>query len=304
MLLRPSLGLLVLFVAAIAAGQEPAPPASAPPAPVELPADVSAAPSGKRVPSIDELILFQPARYPRGYYDQRPPKCQEVWFSSGDKTRLHAWYAAAEKPVGVVLYCHGNGGNVSLYGRWMDYLRTQQQLSVLVFDYRGYGRSEGLATIDGAIADSQAARRELARLAGVKSSEIVLWGRSLGGAMAIQLAAEEAPSGLILESTFSSFRDVADVHRPTISWLVPEDRLDSVTAIRKVRCPLLQWHGTADLLVPYALGKKVYDAAAEPKTFLTFEGGGHGGAPPEFEERMRKFVRGLPQAVPGSASAE
>jgi len=279
---------VVSLIAVPAAGQEAA-PASAP-----------ATRAAQPVPTIDELILFQPAKYPRGHYDQRPACCQEVWFAAADKTRLHGWYAAAEKPVGIVLYCHGNAGNVSLYGRWMEYLQAKQQLSVLVFDYRGYGRSEGFATIDGAIADSKAARGELARLAGVKSSEILLWGRSLGGAMAVQLAAEEAPRGLILESTFSSFRDVADVHRPAISWLVPEDRLNSVTAIQKVRCPLLQSHGTIDRVVPYNLGKKLYAAAAEPKTLLTFEGYGHDGQPPEFEDRMREFVRRL---VPPSRPA-
>jgi fermentation-respiration switch protein FrsA (DUF1100 family) len=251
-------------------------------------------PAAAKAPTLDEPILFQPAKHPRGRWDDRPESCRDIWFESADKTRLHGWYSAAEDPVETVLYCHGNAGNVSLYGRWMEYMRKERRLSILVFDYRGYGRSEGMPTIEGAVADALAARAELARLSGVKSDRIILWGRSLGGAIAVEAAAAEPPRGLVLESTFSSFRDVADVHRPSLSWLVPEDRLNSVLTIGKVRCPLLQAHGTVDRVVPYDLGKKLHEAASEPKTLLTFQGYGHHDIPAVFEQRLDLFLKSLP----------
>ena len=145
------------------------------------------------------------------------------------------------------------------------------------------------------LADARAAREKLAALAGVRSDEIVLWGHSMGGAVAVQLAADENPRGLILESTFSSFRDVAHHHQPALSWLVPKDRLNSVGAIEDVRCAVLQGHGTADRVVPYELGERLYRAAPGPKKFLTFDGLDHGdSAPVEFGHEIKAFLRSLP----------
>ena len=245
--------------------------------------------------TLDELLLFRPAKFPRGRWDERPQTCREVWFESADKTRIHGWYCEADQPAETILYCHGNSGNVTLYGPWMEMMRKERRLSILVFDYRGYGRSEGTPTIEGVLADARAARTELARLANRKPEQLIVWGRSLGGAVAVQIAAEAAPRALVLESTFSSFRDVAQVHQPRLAWLVPDERLNSVLAIRQVRCPILQSHGTADQVVPYDLGRKLHDAAPEPKTLLTFEGYDHFRQPDIFENHLDDFVKTLPR---------
>jgi fermentation-respiration switch protein FrsA (DUF1100 family) len=111
--------------------------------------------------------------------------------------------------------------------------------------------------------------------------------------VAVQLAADLDPKALILESMFSSLREVADFHQPALSWLVPKDRLNSVATIQRVECPLFLVHGTADRVVPYDQGKKLYEAAAEPKLMLSFDGHDHNNAaPPEFYERLDLFLRG------------
>lgn len=258
-----------------------------------------------RKPSLDERFLFQPARYPAGPWDQKPDCCEEIRFESSDGTPLNAWMVRADDPAAVVLYCHGNSGNISLYGRWMERVRERHRLTLMVFDYRGYGKSEGEATVEGVLADAAAARTKLATLAGCPEEKLLLWGRSLGGAVAIQLAAAKPPAGLILESTFPSFREVADLHQPALSWLVPRDRLNSVEAIGDVKCPLLQAHGTADRLIPLAMGKKLHEAAgSSTKRLLVKEGGDHNNGTPEtFPGELDAFCAALkegPRAPGGS----
>lgn len=261
-----------------------------------------------RKPSLDERFLFRPARFPDGPWDQKPACCEDVSFEAPDGTPLHAWLVRADKPAAVVLYCHGNSGNLSLYGRWMERVREKHRLTLMVFDYRGYGKSDGEATVDGVLADAAAARTKLATLAGCPEGKLLLWGRSLGGAVAIQLAAAKPPTGLILESTFSSFRELADLHQPALSWLVPRDRLNSVEAIGGVKCPLLQSHGTADRLIPLAMGEKLHAAAgSSAKRLLVKEGGDHNNGTPEtFPAELDAFCAALNEGPrpPGGAARQ
>jgi fermentation-respiration switch protein FrsA (DUF1100 family) len=149
------------------------------------------------------------------------------------------------------------------------------RVTVFLFDYRGYGRSRGEPTVDGVLQDARAARAKLVELSGVPAGKLIMMGESLGGAVAVQMAAESPPRALILQSTFSSFRDVANHHAPLLAWAVPRDKLDSVTAIAGYRGPLLQSHGTADEVVPMASGEKLFQAANEPKQLLRIAGAGH-----------------------------
>lgn len=249
------------------------PPAKAEATEAEAPAAAPAPKSPSRVPSLDEMILFQPSR--RGDWKPDSVKYADVEFESADGTALHAWYCAADAPRAVVLYCHGNGGNISWMADYFEFLRTTHRMSILAFDYRGYGKSKGTPTVEGVIADGRAARSKLAELAGVPSAEVVVWGRSMGGAVAVQLAADEAPRGLILECTFDSFKTVAKHHAPRGAFLVPEDRLASVKRIPNVQCPLFQAHGTADRVVPFECGQTLFTAANEPKFFYTLRGADH-----------------------------
>ena len=250
------------------------------------------APQGRH---LEDSIIFQPRAYPAGDWAPQPG-VEDAWFASADGTRLHGRFAATKEPRAVVLYAHGNAGNVTDLQDTVRLFRDRLNVSVLVFDYRGYGRSEGKPTEGGVLADARAARRWLAARTNVREQDIVLVGRSLGGGVAVDLAANDGARGLVLESTFSSLPDAAAGHFP----LVPvrhlmSTRLDSAAKISNYRGPLLQTHGDADRVVPYALGRKLFAAANGPKQFVPVPGGGHNDPPSrEYLAALDRFLDALP----------
>lgn len=225
--------------------------------------------------SIDELLLFFPAKFPTGDWNPKELQFQDVYFTSSDDTKLHGWFCPCDNPRAVLLMAHGNAGHLASRAAWLRYLQRKAKVSVFIFDYRGYGRSEGSPTVEGVMMDATAARAKLRELARVKDTEMLLMGESLGGSIVIQLAAESAPRGLIVQSSFSSLREVADVHYPKLSWLVPRNKLDSTAQISRYRGPLLQSHGTQDRTIPFSSGQKLFRAANEPKQFVAIEGADH-----------------------------
>jgi uncharacterized protein len=244
---------------------------------------------------LENSLLYFPAKYPDG--DWNPPGLvfEDAWFQAADATRLHGWFVPCDHPRAVALFAHGNGGNIT---HRADLLLQLHRLgvAVLAFDYRGYGRSSGSPTEAGVLADARAARAWLAQRSGIPESEIVLMGESLGGAVAVQLAAEAPARGLVLENTFTSAPDVAAVH---YAWLpvkqLMRTRFDSAALIGKYHGPLLQVHGDADTIVPFALGRKLFDAANEPKQFVVIPGGDHNDPrTPRFFQALDQFIANLP----------
>jgi uncharacterized protein len=202
----------------------------------ELSATPGAAPDQPKGPTLDELLLFFPAKYPEGNWEPKGLRFEDARFTAKDGTRIHGWYCPCEKPRAVLLLAHGNTGHLSYLSGLLQYFQNDLRVTTLAFDYRGYGRSDGVATVEGVLEDARAARSFLANRAGVKEAEIVLMGRSLGGAVVVQLAAENAPRGLVLESTFSSLGDVASHHYgAAASLLIPADRLNSAAADRALQ---------------------------------------------------------------------
>jgi fermentation-respiration switch protein FrsA (DUF1100 family) len=244
---------------------------------------------------LENSLLFFPSKYPEGDWKPAGIKFEDVWFTAADGVKLHGWYVPAKNPRAVALFAHGNGGNLT---DRIDVLYDLHTLGVstLIFDYRGYGRSEGSPNEAGIMADGRAARTALAKQAGVPESDIVLMGESLGGAVAVQLASESPARALVLQSTFSSVPEVAAFHYPWIPVkLLMHTKLDSASAIPKYHGPLLQFHGDADTIVPYRFGKKLFDAANEPKTFVTIPGGDHNDPfTAKFQEGLDGFLKGLP----------
>ncbi|MBM4088717.1 MAG: alpha/beta hydrolase [Planctomycetes bacterium] len=255
-------------------------------------------PSGAKSRSIDESLLFFPSKFPEGDWTPDGLHFQDVWFHAADKTRLHAWYCPCDHPRAIILIAHGNAGHVASRAPWLQYLQSQARVTTFMFDYRGYGRSEGVPTAAGILDDARAARAKLRELAAIKDSEMLMMGESLGGAVVVHLASESAPRGLILQSTFSSLRDVADVHFPGLSWLVPADKLNSAALIAQYRGPLLQSHGRADDTIPIDSGHRLFRAANEPKEFVEIAGAGHNNwLTPPYLKRLEQFLTRFPPAA-------
>ena len=174
---------------------------------------------------------------------------------------------------------------------------------VLLLDYRGYGLSSGTPSEPGTYADARAGLRYLVEERGFREDRIVVFGRSLGGAVAIDLAQDRPLAGLILESTFTSVRDLAQVILPFAAPFVP-NRFNSASKIAGLRAPLLVFHGDQDEIVPYEMGRQLFEAAPEPKAFQTIRGAGHndttvvGGQP--YFARIRGFLDQTAPAAPQS----
>lgn len=244
--------------------------------------------------SIDEKFLFQPVDRSKDNWKPRDLTFEDVRFRSADGTQLHAWYCPVPNPRAVVLYLHGNAGNISHRAWRLRQLQTEHRLSVFILDYRGFGKSKGRPTVAGVTADAQAARKEAARRAGVRESDIVLMGRSLGGAIAVQLAAARKPRGLIIESSFTSFREIAMFHMPYAGWIVKKSRLNSLSRIAGYQGPVLISHGDRDRTVPFKHGQALFKAATGRKTFVRIPGGGHNDPPTrEYRDRLDEFIESL-----------
>ncbi len=156
----------------------------------------------------ENSLIYFPMNFPEDDWAPQGITVEEAWFSAADGTKIHGWYAPHEKPRAVVLFCHGNAGNITHRADIVRALNDRVGVAVLVFDYRGFGKSEGKPNEPGVLADARAARSWLAQKTGVSENRIVLMGESLGGAVAVDLATDGARA-LIQENTFSSMPDVA-----------------------------------------------------------------------------------------------
>lgn len=268
----------------------------------------------KTPPSIDEFVLFQPRKSNADNWKPDNLVFEDVYFESADGTKLHGWYCPVENPRAVVLYLHGNGGDLSWRTRRLRDLQQNRKVSVFIFDYRGYGKSEGIPTVPGAIADAEAARTELARRAAVPEKDVVLLGRSLGGAIAAQLLEKIPPRAVIIQSSFSSERDIAiKLTEPSgplknvwwrpavasVARVMPKDKLNSVARLKQYSGPVLISHGDRDRLIPFSQGRALYDAAAGKKDFFTVRGGGHNDYPTDqYNAVFDQFIDALPEVPP------
>jgi len=196
-------------------------------------------------------MLFFPTKFPDGDWKPKELQYEDVWFASGMRNKIHGWFCPCDEPVAFLLYMHGNAGNITHRADLLLRLQRQIRVSVLIFDYRGYGRSSGFSTIFSVLKDARAAAQYLAERAGVSENELIFMGRSLGGAVAIQLSAKMQPRGLIVASSFLSLKHIAAHHYSSLSWLVPRTILNSETSIRNYTGNLLLSHGKNDFTIPY-----------------------------------------------------
>jgi uncharacterized protein len=240
----------------------------------------------------EESLIFFPSRYPEGDWQPLGFNFEDAWFQAADGTKLHGWFVPREKSRVAILFCHGNAGNVTHRADILKIMHDNLDASILIFDYRGYGRSEGKPNGTGILADARAARSWLAKRENIAEKEVVLMGESIGGAVAADLAAKDGAKGLVLISTFSSLGEVAAYHYPFLPVrLLMRTRLDVAGQIANYKGPLLQMHGQADTIVPFKFGRALFDAANQPKQFLEFPNHDHNDFPPvEFFDALRDFL--------------
>ena len=246
---------------------------------------------------LEEKFIYFPEKYPRGIYEdaRSVPHLRDCWMTAEDGVKIHGWLAPADSAIATVVISHGNGGNISYLLPVMRELQ-RRGLSVLMYDYRGYGRSEGSPDEEGIYRDGRAAFDYAVKLPEVEAERIILWGTSLGGAVAVDVATQRPAAALILESTFSSAKDVARTAYPFLpARFFLRTKFNSVEKIQKIRIPLLFMHGTHDSIIPIELGRRLFRVAHNPKEFYEIPAADHndtfsvGGA--EYFETVIRFAR-------------
>ncbi len=197
---------------------------------------------------------------------------EDVTIETEDGIRLHGWYLPHDSPRATLLFLHGNGGNIS---HRLDSLAIFNALglAVLIIDYRGYGQSEGTTSERGTYLDAEAAWNYLINEKKLAVNDIIVFGRSMGGAVATWLASQQQPRALILESTFTSITDMGKHYYPYLpATLLTRIKYASIDRITSINQPILFIHSPSDDIVPYTLGRKLFDAATGPKTFVEIRG--------------------------------
>ena len=221
--------------------------------------------------SLENRLVYFPLRAAESWEPPPDPKTEDVWLTSSDGTKLHAWFLPHNSP-GVVLIGHGNGGNLSHRGNLVRNLHRHLGRSVLVYDYPGYGKSDGQPSETGCYRAGEAAYHWLIEKRKVSAGRVVLFGESLGGGVAVELATRHDHEALVLVFPFTSLPDAARVHYPWLPCdLLMSNRFDNLSKIGKCHRPVFITHGTADEVVPYRHGEALFIAANEPKRFLPIE---------------------------------
>jgi len=251
-------------------------------------------------------MTFRPARLDAKRPPQPPSGAEDIWFTSADGTRLHGWYFNVESPpaAATIIYFHGNGGNVTNVG-WLGQSLAGRGFNVLVFDYRGYGLSGGVAADEADLYnDGQAALSYVLNEKHASPNHVVLYGQSLGTTVATETATRCACGALILESGFSSASSLASRMLPVLPrWLhfLGRNRFESARKLKGLNIPVLITHGDPDLTIPTDEGRALFAAANEPKKLLIFPGAGHSvfsNAGPGYLDELDRFIRGAVRDTP------
>lgn len=224
-------------------------------------------------------MTHHPVGFDEGHLWKLPANAEDVWMTTADGVKLHGWFFRAAQPAkGTVLYSHGNGGNLT-YVRGTTETLAKRGLDVFIYDYRGYGRSEGSRPSETELyADGDAAYDYLTKTRGVKPEQLVIYGLSLGTTVSTDLASRQPCRALVLEAPLSSASDMATATLPIIPpqlhWIL-SNRFESARKIANVKCAVLVTHGDKDEVIPVEQGRKVFAAANEPKKLIIVPGGNH-----------------------------
>ena len=234
---------------------------------------------------IDRFVFFPDRRV-----GSPPAGVEERWIATPDGLRLHAWFAPPRAGGPLLLWSHGNAGNIDSRRALLTAL-AGRGLGVLAYDYRGYGRSEGAPSEAGVYLDAAAAFDDLVAR-GTEPATIVCLGESLGGAVSIEVATRRPCGAVVVVSTFTRLADVARRHYGPLAGLVG-DRFDSVARLPRVAAPVFIAHGDQDEIVPLELGERLFEAAREPRRFFRITGADHNDAlgRPALLDAIARFAR-------------
>jgi fermentation-respiration switch protein FrsA (DUF1100 family) len=226
---------------------------------------------------LDQFFVFHPERWhEKDWRAASGLPLEDAWFPAADGTKLFGWYVEAQEDSPVILWCHGNAGNIV---NRLDNLRFlfRRNLSVFLFDYRGYGKSQDRRpSEEGFYLDAIGAHDYLTRVRMIRPERLVIFGRSLGAAVAGDLAVHKPAAGIILESAFPSIEAVAKFYYGglPVHWLLgAEFRL--IDRVPALSLPKLMIHGEQDDIIPLELGRQVFDGAKPPKSFHLIAGARH-----------------------------
>jgi fermentation-respiration switch protein FrsA (DUF1100 family) len=226
---------------------------------------------------LQSRFLYCPVRTVCFFPDELGLQFEEVNLTTCDNVQLNGWYIPAPQAKFTVLFCHGNGGNI-MHRLDSIQLFNNLGLNCFIFDYRGYGKSAGEPTEQGTYLDAMAAYEWLTKTKGVKPQDIIIFGRSLGGSIAAELARKVEASSLVMESTFTSYVAMGK----KFYWYMPVKwfaryQYDTFKYIKQVKCPVMVIHSADDEVIPFEFGRQLYITANEPKKFLEISGGHNDG---------------------------
>ena len=247
---------------------------------------------------IEEHMIYFPERAIEVLPAEAGLRYEEVFIKTEDEVQIHGWWIPADEARLTILCFHGNAGNISHRIDRMTFFHDRG-LDVFMIDYRGYGRSDGRPSEEGLYRDGRAAYEYLRESRGISPDRIVIFGKSLGGAVAADLATRVEAGGLILESTFTSIKDMARLAVPVLPvHLLVRTRFDSLEKVPEIRIPILVVHGKQDSIVPFEHGQRLYDAAQGTKELLPIPRADHndvlfkGGS--IYRDGLRAFLDRLP----------
>lgn len=224
---------------------------------------------------------------------------EDIYFETEDGVRINGWFIPVADSRTVLLWFHGNAGNLSHRVDPLRLLHHELNINIFMVDFREYGRSEGLVSEEGTRQDALSSYDYLLTRPDIDPEKIIVFGQSLGAAVAVELATSRDLQGLILEAPFTSIREMA---RTLLPWLpiggFLSTKYDSLSKIKTIRAPLLVMHGDRDEVIPFSQGRQLYEAGNEPKTFYPISGAGHNNTTlvggPSYFKTMKGFIEGLP----------
>lgn len=245
---------------------------------------------------LENRLVYFPVPATELWNEPPDPAIQNVFLTSPEGRRIHAWWLPRRADAPVLLLCPGNAGNLSGRGETLAKIRDRLDTSVLIFDYPGYGKSEGKPNEPGCYDAAEGAIHWLRDEQGIPPGRVTLYGESLGGGVATELATRYPCRALILVKTFTSLPATAKRHYPwlPVNWLM-SNRFDNLSKLGDVHCPVFIASATADRIVPYIHGETLFAAAGELRHFFRDEGSDHNDQLPDaFWDELRAFLDAIP----------